>query len=280
MSCRALAVALACATLILARPAVAAVDFARDVQPLFEKHCYECHGPKKQRNGFRLDRRSRAMAGVLRPNIIPHSSISSRVYRRVLDAQFGPQMPPEEALSDQEIEILRQWIDEGARWPDELANEVDAPAPDPAAVALIADIRAARTDGAARQRVLDAIARDARAVNARGTDGATPLMYAALDADAELLRSLLAAGGNPNVSSDSGATALMWAVEDIDKTRLLLDAGADVNASSGFGRTPLSLATISPDSAVTAELLLSRGAQPLPLALNAAANYSEGLVRQ
>src|SRR5690348_8693910 len=98
----ALLAVLAGAALTLMRPAAAAVDFARDVQPLFEKHCYECHGPKKQKNGFRLDRRSRAMAGVLRPNIIPHNSASSRVYRRVLDSQFGPQMPPEDALSAQE----------------------------------------------------------------------------------------------------------------------------------------------------------------------------------
>ena len=277
---RALFFALACATFTMTRPAAAAVDFARDIQPLFEKHCYECHGPKKQRNGFRLDRRSRAMAGVLRPNIIPHSSISSRVYRRVLDAQFGPQMPPEETLSDQEIETLRQWIDEGARWPDELANEVDAPPPDPAALALISNIRAARTDATARQRVVDAIARDARVIDARGTDGATPLMYAALYGDAELLRTMLAAGGNPNAVSDSGATPLLWAVEDIDKARLLVDAGADPNTSSGFGRTPLSLATISPAATATAELLLSHGAQPLPLALNAAASHSERLVSQ
>lgn len=281
MSCRrVLLAALACAALPLSLPASAAVDFARDIQPLFEKHCYECHGPKKQRNGFRLDRRSRAMAGVLRPNIIPHSSVSSRVYRRVLDSQFGPQMPPEDALSDQEIETIRQWIDEGAHWPDELANEVDAPPPDPVALALIANIRAARRDHAARQAVLDALAREPRVINARGTDGATPLMYAALYGDTELLRSLLAAGGNPNLASDSGATALMWAVEDTDKVRLLLDAGADPNASSGFGRTPLTLATISPAATSTAELLLSRGAQPLPQALGLAANYSDRLVGQ
>jgi ankyrin repeat protein len=277
---RAIPAALACAALTMTQPAGAAVDFARDIQPLFEKHCYECHGPKKQKNGFRLDRRSRAMAGVLRPNIIPHSSASSRVYRRVLDSQFGPQMPPEEALSDQQIETLRQWIDEGAHWPDELANEVDAPPPDTEALALIRNIRGSRGSAPLRQAVLDAIALEPRLVNARGTDGATPLMYAALYADAELLRTMLAAGGNPNLASDSGATALIWAVEDVDKVRLLLDAGADVNATSGFGRTPLVVAAISPASAPAAELLLARGGQPLPPALNAAANYSEALVGQ
>jgi hypothetical protein len=45
---RALSAAFACAAFFVTPPASAAVDFARDIQPLFEKHCYECHGPKKQ----------------------------------------------------------------------------------------------------------------------------------------------------------------------------------------------------------------------------------------
>src|SRR5687768_1657012 len=73
-----------------------APDFAREVQPLFKEHCYECHGPQKQRNGYRLDRRSRAFMGQVRHNIIPGSSTSSRLYRRVLSSEFGAQMPPEE----------------------------------------------------------------------------------------------------------------------------------------------------------------------------------------
>ena len=135
-------IALAFLAILFSQSSVANVDFARDIQPLFEKHCYECHGPKQQKNGFRLDRRSRAMAGVVRANIIPGMSASSRVYRRVLDSESGPQMPLEDTLTDQEIETIRQWIDEGAHWPDELANEIDAPPPDASALALIGHIRA------------------------------------------------------------------------------------------------------------------------------------------
>jgi hypothetical protein len=39
----------------LAATPVLAVDFARDVRPIFEKHCYECHGAEKQKNDYRLD---------------------------------------------------------------------------------------------------------------------------------------------------------------------------------------------------------------------------------
>ena len=258
----------------------AKVDYARDIQPLFEKHCYECHGAKQQKNGFRLDRRSRAMAGVVRANIIPGISSSSRIYRRVLDSDFGPQMPLEGTLSEHEIETIRQWIDEGAHWPDELANEADPPPPDAAALALIRQLRTVRRDSAARQAVLEAIARAPRVINARGPDGATPLMYAALYADAELLSAMLEAGGNPNIASDLGATALIWAVEDRDKLALLLDAGADVNAASGFGRTALSLAVLSGQGEETTALLLARGAKPAPAALSGAANRNESSVHK
>src|SRR5688572_13069745 len=264
----------------LSQASLAGVDFASDVQPIFEKHCYECHGPKQQKNGFRLDRRSRAMAGVVRANIIPGMSSSSRVYRRILDSESGPQMPLEDTLTDQEIETIRQWIDEGAHWPDELANEVDPPPPDESALALISRIRAVRRNTSDRQAVIQAVAREPRVINARGPEGATPLMYAALYADAEILRAMLRAGGNPNVTSDSGATALMWAVEDRDKVALLLDAGADVNATSGFGRSALSLATLSGTGDATTELLLARGAKTVPTMLIAAANRNESSVHK
>src|SRR5690349_12844398 len=110
-------ITLVCLAASFSRVALAEVDYARDIKPLFEKHCYECHGAKQQKNGFRLDRRSRAMAGVVRPNIIPGRSSSSRVYRRVLDSDSGPQMPLEDTLTDQQIDTIRRWIDEGAHWP-------------------------------------------------------------------------------------------------------------------------------------------------------------------
>lgn len=37
------------------------VDFANDVVPLLRQNCLECHGPKKQKNSLRLDRKSSAL---------------------------------------------------------------------------------------------------------------------------------------------------------------------------------------------------------------------------
>ena len=243
------------------------VDFERDVQPLLKERCYECHGPTKQMNGYRLDRRGRALAGVVRPNIIPGSSDSSRLYRRVLGPEFGTQMPPDEPLSHEEITVLKRWIDEGAEWPDALANEAPLPPQDPAATRVANLIASSR-----HAEALQAIRKAPPIVNGRGPDGATPLMYAALYGSPALVKQLLDAGADPNIRNNAGATALTWAVDDVEKVRLLVAAGADVNANSDFGRTPLVLAAAQPGGTATVRLLLEHGAEATSAALTAAAN--------
>ncbi len=242
------------------------IDFGRDVQPLLKERCYECHGPTKQMNGYRLDRRGRALAGVVRPNIIPGSSEASRLYRRVLSPEFGTQMPPDDPLSTDEVTVLKRWIDEGAGWPDALANEVALPPQDPAATRVTELIATSRHAAALR-----AVRSTPAIVNGRGPGGSTPLMYAALYGDRALVKQLIEAGADPNLRNHAGATALTWAVDDVEKVKLLLDAKADVNASSEFGRTPLMLAAAQINSAPTIALLLERSAEPTSAALTAAA---------
>jgi len=115
----------------LPEPATAAVDFARDVRPLLEKHCFSCHGAEKQRSSFRLDQRSAAFkGGDYGVAITPGKSAESDLIRYVAGVEEGIQMPPEgEPLSAKEIGVLRRWIDDGATWPQELAGE---PATNPA----------------------------------------------------------------------------------------------------------------------------------------------------
>jgi ankyrin repeat protein len=248
------------------------VDFARDVQPLLKQHCVECHGGSEPRGGYRLDRRSGALGGPTRPNIMPRSSDSSRLYRRLIGNQFGAQMPPRGPLPAQDVDVIKRWIDEGAEWPETLANEIELPNEEPAAVALIEQIRAGRLDD-----VRAAIARDASLVNRRGPGGATPLMYAALYADAALVSEMLQRGGDANARSHVGSTALMWGVESPATVRALLERGANVNVTSDFGRTPLVIAAqLAPVETVS--LLLARGAPATAAALTAAANRANAVV--
>ena len=259
--------------------AAAAPDFARDVQPIFKEHCYECHGPDKHRSGYRLDRRSGAFKGSLKHNIIAGSSDSSRLYRRVLDSRLGPQMPLEDSLSPEEIDTIRRWIDAGAPWPDELANESDLPPPDAAAVRLAAFIRLSVFDASSRRKALAMVRAKPAVVNARGAGGTTPLMEAALYGDVELLRTLLDAGGDPNLRNYRAASALMWAVDDIAKVRLLLDRGADPNVSSDFSATALSLGAASKDCGAPREAAAREWRGAPQAALNAAARANPESLR-
>lgn len=233
------------------------VDFGRDVQPIFKTYCIGCHGPTQQMNGFRLDRRSDAMRGGTIAVIGPGNSAGSRLYLRLIGDQFGLRMPPTGPLPQEKIDIIKAWINEGAPWPDALSGETPPPPPDPGATALMADLR--RGDSAAFQKKL---AEDPKAANRKGPGGSTPLMSAALYGSVDSMKRLLAAGADPNAKNDAGATALMWAVYDLEKTRLLIDHGADVNAKSDNGRTPLMIAATRHGSTPVLQLLLNHGANP------------------
>lgn len=103
----------------------AAVDFVADVQPIFVRACYGCHGPEKQRSGYRLDVRDGALRGgeLYAPNIIPGDASASRLVE-FISADGELEMPPEGSpLSPAEIETIRAWIDQGARWPDAVAGQ-------------------------------------------------------------------------------------------------------------------------------------------------------------
>jgi ankyrin repeat protein len=235
--------------------ASAKVDFGKEVQPLLKEHCISCHGPSQQMNGFRLDRRSAAMRGGTFPVIAPGNSAGSRLYHKLIGTEFGQRMPPTGPLSEGDIAILKNWIDQGAEWPDALAGEVAPKPPDPAARKLMDGLR--RGDVAGFRRDLAA---NRSGANASGLAGTTPLMYAALYGDVEAMRQLLEAGADPNVASDSGSTALMLAIHDPAKTRLLLDAGANPNIRPDDGRTALIVAASQFGSSAVVKLLLDRGA--------------------
>lgn len=236
----------------------AKVDFGRDVQPILRQQCYGCHGPAKQTNGFRLDRRADAMRGsTINPGLIrPGNSGASFMFVRIAGDAFGPQMPPTGALRPEQIATIKAWIDQGAEWPDALAGETPVPP---------ADSRATRAAEALRAGDFAAFntleAAEPKIGGLRGPAGSTPLMYAVMYGDLAMVRKLLDGGADPNLRNDAGATALMWAVNDVEKARLLLERGANVNAKSDDGRTPLLIAAGLFGGTPIVKLLLDRGAE-------------------
>ena len=252
----------AMAILLSGRPLAQAptpVDFARDIQPLLRANCYGCHGEALQSGNFRLDRRRDSLpnrVGANNARIVPGNSGASRVYQRVAGSQGGLQMPPTGALRPEEIGTIKAWIDQGAAWPDELDGEQPSPPRDPVATAVLEAIRTGE-----RRRVEQLLKDNPGAARAAGSGGITPLMYAALYRDAASLRQLLELGADPSAHNDAGATALMWAVDDLEIARLLVDRGADPNARSADGRTPLAVAAGRAGGSDVVRLLLDGGAK-------------------
>jgi ankyrin repeat protein len=255
-----------CIVTALSAANTAKIDFRTDVQPLIEKRCIACHGPEQQMNAFRLDRRGAAMRGGTRSVIVPGNSAASRLYLRLVDDRFGKRMPAGGSLPADEVAIFKTWIDQGAVWPDDVANDPVLTPPDPKAVQMVSALR----KGDAKPLLADA-----KALNLRGPGGATPFMFAALYSDAATVSRLLDLGADANVRNDANATPLMWAVDDLGKTRALLDHGAQVNAVSTDGRTPLVIAASQTGSAAVVGLLLEKGATGESAALREAASRGD-----
>jgi hypothetical protein len=96
----------------------AAIEFARDVQPILAR-CVQCHGGAKKEGGLSLVNRLAATAagGSGERAIVPGSPDKSELLRRVSSTEIYERMPPKgEPVSPQQIETLRRWIAEGAEW--------------------------------------------------------------------------------------------------------------------------------------------------------------------
>lgn len=99
-----------------------AVDYLRDVRPIFAQHCVACHGAQKQQSGLRLDTAVLALqGGDGGAVIVAGDSGGSRLLAAVRGTSDEiSQMPLEgPPLTETEIAILQRWIDAGAPHPDD-----------------------------------------------------------------------------------------------------------------------------------------------------------------
>ncbi len=97
----------------------ATVDFSSDIKPILNQHCIVCHGGVRKNGNlgflFREDALGVTKSG--KPAIIPGDANGSELIRRIRDKDPEVRMPYEKsALSDREIQLLSDWIDQGAEW--------------------------------------------------------------------------------------------------------------------------------------------------------------------
>ncbi|HEY0076483.1 MAG TPA: DUF1553 domain-containing protein [Abditibacteriaceae bacterium] len=102
----------------------AAPDFVREVRPIFEKSCLPCHGPQKQKSGYRLDVRDIAFKGgdSGQTAIIAGDAKNSLLLHYISGEDKDMVMPPKQSnvprLTPDQIATVRDWIEAGAIWPE------------------------------------------------------------------------------------------------------------------------------------------------------------------
>ncbi|MDZ4800865.1 MAG: DUF1553 domain-containing protein [Bryobacteraceae bacterium] len=107
---------------LLLSPVRGAVDFNSEVRPILSDNCFQCHGPDEQRRmaGVRLDTQEGAQATTKRGSLIVAGNPgASLLLQRMTHAEAGRRMPPPAAnrtVTPAQIDTIRRWISEGAKW--------------------------------------------------------------------------------------------------------------------------------------------------------------------
>jgi mono/diheme cytochrome c family protein len=104
-------------------PVAPTVDFNRQVLPILSDNCFACHGPdaKQRKAKLRLDTREGAF-GALKSGdfpIVPGKADDSAIIERITSDDPHRHMPPAKTgkqLTPEQVALLRQWIDQGAKW--------------------------------------------------------------------------------------------------------------------------------------------------------------------
>ena len=96
----------------------APLKFNRDIRPILSDNCFACHGPdgNSREAGLRLDRGEKAIADGV---IVPGDAAKSDLISRIITTDADELMPPPDShkkLSTKDKEILKRWINEGAKY--------------------------------------------------------------------------------------------------------------------------------------------------------------------
>jgi mono/diheme cytochrome c family protein len=96
------------------------VTYEKDIKPILDKSCVDCHGPKKQKSKLRLDSLQAALKGGDDKVIQPGNSARSILVLNIahLNNDKDQWMPPKgkiSPLTNEQIGLIRAWIDQGAK---------------------------------------------------------------------------------------------------------------------------------------------------------------------
>src|SRR5487761_854495 len=102
------------------QPAAGAPDFHKDIQPIFNQNCVDCHSGSSASAGLQLDSAQGVLAGGASGKaIVPGNSKESLLVQKITEKS----MPPGGPLSDQQIALIAAWVDQGAKTGEDAARK-------------------------------------------------------------------------------------------------------------------------------------------------------------
>lgn len=100
--------------------------FELHIRPLLSEKCYSCHGPKEQKGSLRVDSLSGLITGGDSGELLEPGNVENSYLIEVISDYDSYGMPPSGPLSKQEVQLISQWVAEGAFWPgDDGTNKVE-----------------------------------------------------------------------------------------------------------------------------------------------------------
>ncbi|MDB4617532.1 PSD1 and planctomycete cytochrome C domain-containing protein [Verrucomicrobiales bacterium] len=103
--------------------AIQAVDFEKEILPILQENCIDCHGPEKQKSEFRVDQRPIMMSGGDSgiASLVPGEPLKSYLIEVIDGSDPDMLMPPKgDPLTKGEVALISKWIEEGANWPGQM----------------------------------------------------------------------------------------------------------------------------------------------------------------
>ena len=95
--------------------------FELKIRPVLAAKCMECHGPDVQESGLRIDSRDLLLKGSEKYPVVVSGDPTASVLMTAIKQETDLQMPPDEKLTDAQINDFQMWIKMGMPWPDDQA---------------------------------------------------------------------------------------------------------------------------------------------------------------
>ena len=93
----------------------AAVNYFRDIEPILTANCVACHQAAMAAGGLRVDAPENVLqGGASGPSVIAKNAQRSLLYTRLTDTT-AKRMPPAGTLSEEQLALIRAWINLGAK---------------------------------------------------------------------------------------------------------------------------------------------------------------------